>query len=229
MKGFCQHCGRELNGDEPFCPDCGSPTGPAPSPTYSAPPKKSTNMWIIIFALIVAGSILAVAIIPMLLEDTGDYKVTVTIDEFSITLDDLTQYEGSGTHANVILSLSFNNGVTDVSKELTLYHNYYLNSGVKVPTKDKGFTFTAKGDPNDIKYTAFMYIERTYMGFHPETTNDMIDLYSVDMTKIVGSSSYYGNTGISFNSEDFTGNSVELKGDSDPIGYVKLTITSVKI
>ena len=230
MKGFCQHCGKELNGDEPFCPDCGSPTGPAPSPTYYAPPKKRTNMWIIIFALIVVASILAIAFIPMLMQETGDYKVTVTVNEFSIELADLTQYEGPVTHSNVILSLSFNNGTADVSKELRLYNNYFLNSGVKAPTLDKGFTFTARGDPDNITYTAFLYIERTYMSAHgPETENEMIDLYSVDTTKIVGSSSYYGCTGISFNAKDFSGNNMVLEGDSDPIGYVKLTISSVKI
>lgn len=33
---FCAHCGKELSGDERFCPHCGAPT---PSPTPIAPPS----------------------------------------------------------------------------------------------------------------------------------------------------------------------------------------------
>ena len=188
-------------------------------------------MWIVIFALIVAGSILAIAIIPSLMEEGGNYKVTMTVEEFSIDLADLTQYDGAGTHTDVILKVKFNNGSTDVEKSITLYKNYVLNSGVKTPTNENGITFNTVVNPDSLKYSAFLCIERTYMdGPHPKTTTDIVDLYSVDTTKITGSSSYYGCSGVYFTAEDYSGDgSMVLKGDSDPIGYVKMTFRSVKI
>jgi len=231
MKGFCQHCGKELNGDEPFCPECGSPTGPVPQPTYYAPPKKRTNMWIVVIACIAALCIIGIAFLPSLIQESGDYKVTMTVDELSVDLADLTQYEGAGTHTNVILKLRFDNGTSSVEKNITLYKDYVLNSGAKAPNFENGVTFNVKGSPNDISYSAFLCIERTYSdGYRTWTTADTVDLYTVDTTKIVGGSSYFGCSGVVFTADDYSGSgSMDLKGDSDPIGYVKLTFKSVKL
>ena len=223
MKGFCQHCGRELNDDEPFCPDCGSPTG-SQTPAFSAPPKKSTNAWIIIIAVIVAVGILTVAIVPMLLQNNDTYRITVTVDEFSVTLTDLEQYEGAYTKGKVILSLNYSDGFSVKEKKLTLYDNYHLNSGVKAPAVENKLVFNYTGDLNDLQYTAFMYLQRTNTG-----VTDMIDLYSVDKTKITGDSAYFGCSGISFNRSDYASGTFVMEGDSDPIGHVKLSFTSVKI
>ena len=229
MKGFCQHCGRELNGDEPYCPECGSPTRSVPQPAYGTPPKNRTNMWIIIIAVLAAISILAIAVVPILLEDRDTYKVTINVDEFSIELADLQQYEGASTKSDVILKFSFYNGSTLVEKELTLYKNYQLNSSVKNPNFDTGITFSHFGNPEGMSYAAYLYIQRTNIYDHrPQTTLDNIDLFSVDKTKITGDSSYFGCTGVAFDTNDIVNNSVELRGDSDPIGYVKLTVTWVK-
>ena len=222
MKGFCQHCGRELSDDEPFCPDCGSPAG-SQTPAYSAPPKKSTNTWIIVIAVIAAIAILAIAIAPMLFQTSDTYRITITVDEFSVTLTDLEQYEGAATKGDVTLVLSFSSGPSIDEKSLTLYKQYQVNSGAKAPTVDNKVTFNHTGDPNDLKYTAFFYLQRG-----PDA-KDMIDLYSVDKTKVTGDSAYFGCTGISFNNTDITDGTVILEGDSDPIGYVKLSLTSVKI
>ena len=55
MAGFCKHCGKELKDDEPYCPECGMPTGSSytPMPTY-APRRNGNRVAIVIVVVIIA-------------------------------------------------------------------------------------------------------------------------------------------------------------------------------
>lgn len=238
MKGFCQHCGRELNGDEPRCPECGMPTDvqtPTYSPYYAPAPRKKGNsaaIAIIIIAVIAACCIIGIAILPTLLSTHPTYEITVSVESASIQLDDLTQWNGSSTVGKVYLEFYYADYDGTHVKEVPLNDNYHVNSG-EVLTSPQTFTIKVRGEPSEINYSAYLMYGVKYPGSHPgqyEYVSDYIDIYSVDTTKVTGGSRYYGTSGVSFSAEDYTENvPVTFTGDSDPIGQVTFRITSVKL
>ena len=228
MKGFCQHCGKELNGDEPFCPECGMPTGSAqPQPIYYSPPKRNgTTIAIIFVAVIAVLCIVGIAFLPMLIQDERTYTVTITFDEVGITLEDTSQYPGPPVAKNVYLNLYYQDSSGSHQLDtITLAKGYTYNSGAKAPFQ-KSVQIKVTGDPGKVLYSAYMYVERDYPG---GIINDNVDIYKVDTTKITTEAPLYlGCTGVSFSQEDFSeDNSITFDGDSDPIGHIKMTFTTV--
>ena len=107
MKGFCQHCGRELNGDEPVCPECGMPTG-VQAPYYApvgGPSVSGAKIAMVIIAIIAISCIAAAVFLPDVINKAQERsEVTVYFDKFSITLEDTEQY---AANPNVDVSLQF--------------------------------------------------------------------------------------------------------------------------
>ena len=229
MKGFCQHCGKELNGDEPVCPECGMPTG-VQVPQYSAPipaapSRANIRITTIIIAIIAICCILAVAFMPQLVNKAeSKYEVTVYFDKFSIDLEDTEQYSTSPT-VDVALQFYYEDSKGSHFNNIMLYMDYDITSGAEVVPLTKSISFNTTGNPEDVKYTAYMMISVKYsMG----TIDDIVDLYSVDTSEITGSSKYYGCTGVSFTIDDLSGDSITLEGDSDPIGHLTMRIEAVR-
>ncbi len=233
MKGFCQHCGRELNGDEPRCPECGMPTGIQTA--YYAPlaPAKNNGVVIavVVIAVLIVGCAIGIAVLSSLVTNEEKYDVTFTVESVSIELDDLTQWDGASTKGDVYLELYYVEDGETHHKEVLLYKDYVVNSGEKSVNKE--ITIRVSGDLKNKAYSAYLEYQRTYPGAKPgdvNTINDLVDIYSVDTSKITGESKYYGDTGVSFTADDFSSNSTRtFKGDSDPVGKITIGYKAVKI
>ena len=234
MSGFCKHCGKELNGDEPYCPECGMPTGSDQSRTYYAPPKKNngTVIAIAVVAVIAVLCIVGIALLPTLVDNTAKdkYTMTVTVNDFAIYLDDSTQYTDIKSNCQVILTLYYSYEGETQTDQLVVYNNYALNGGIKEPSNVKSIV-KVTGDPKDVRISAYLMIR----GYEWKDASgnpfmDYIDIYTVDQSKITsGSSLYFGNSGIVFDMSDLTSDGkIRLEGDSDPRGVVDLTVSSVK-
>ena len=238
MAGFCKHCGKELKDDEPYCPECGMPTGSSltPQPAYT-PKKKGNGVAIAIIVIIIALSILMIALIPMLIDNgpTEKYTMTVTVNGFNIDVTDTTQYTDIASDCKIVLSLSYNYGEATISDLMVLDDHYNLSSVYKNVNVKSSVKIT--GNPEDVRITAFLIITGPgWITYNAKTNEyeeffDYIDIYSIDTSKITsGSSKYYGESGIIFSLEDLDkDNKVRLYGDSDPKGIVDVTITTVKI
>lgn len=232
MGGFCKHCGRELNGDEPYCPECGMPTGSDRPQSYpvAAPRKNEVKIAVIIVAAVVVLCFVGIAMLPSLITTSDEkYTMTVSIDDFAVYLDDTTQYTDIASNCEVILSISYDFAGKTVSEELPLDRHYVLNKGITPSTAKHSVKIT--GDPKDVKITAFLMIRGPGWSSGSSAFYDYIDIYSVDKSKITsGSSLYYGDSGITFSMEDLDKDGkLRIEGDSDPRGVVDLTVTTVKI
>jgi hypothetical protein len=227
MPGFCQHCGKELNGDEPYCPECGSPTGfYAPQQTYAPRKNKGTGVAIVIVVMIVVASIAAIAMIPFFVDNTPQEKYTVTITVESVSVEAIdTSYYSSPVRAYIGFSCRDTN---TVNHEFGPWIAIPVN-GTEVPvlTNNK-LTLTVTGNPTDIKYTAFLYIKDT-MALDSRVW-DYADLYDVtsEVKPPITTPHYYGCSGVSFTVDNYDGSTMTFKGDSDPIGCIKMSFTAVK-
>lgn len=226
MAGFCKHCGKELDDGAPYCPECGSPTGSYPSQTAYAPRKKGANaVAIAIIVAIIVFSIVAIALIPVFMDmgTTDKYTVTVTVESISVEVSDPSVY---GMFVVADLSLGYKYGSSNSSHDFGMWIECPI-SGAEIPVHHNNTVkFIVSGDPTGIKYTAFLHIKKS-LG---STLSDYADLY--DVTGMVTSEPtvplYYGCSGVTFDVDSYDGSVMTFKGDSDPIGCVKLTFTAVK-
>ena len=228
MAGFCKHCGKELKDDEPYCPECGMPTGSSltPQPAYT-PKKKGNGVAIAIIVIIIALSILMIALIPMLIDNgpSEKYTVTVTVESVSIDVADGSYY---GPVLQACLSISCNSGGSTVDHTFGPWMEILSNGTVYSPVMDNTLKLSVSGDPKDVKYTAFLVFKNNHAP--DEITYDYADLYDVTgkVTSPPTTPLYYGCSGVTFDGEDYDGSTITLKGDSDPIGCVKLSFTVVE-
>ena len=231
MGGFCQHCGKELEGDEPYCPECGMPTGTVPVRAYPAAKKNNgTAIAIIVIAVIAALCIVGIALLPSLVDvNTDKYSVTVAVNGFNVDVADTTQYTDIASNCEIVLSLRYDYGGETLSEQIVLDRHYNLNDAYKSLTDVKS-SVKITGDPKDLKITAFLLITGPGWNSGSEKFYDYIDVYSVDKSKITsGGSLYYGETGVVFSMEDLDKDGkFTMSGDSDPKGIVDVTVTAVK-
>jgi len=227
MGGFCKHCGKELNGDEPYCPDCGMPTGSVPTRASPAARPKNNNLavGIAVVSVIAILCIIGIILLPSMIDVNNDkYTVTVTVDSFRIdVIDDEHQYNGPLTRGEAVLNFVCSDGSSTITKELSLDENYQINTDGTNIFENK-FTFNYTGEPKDLKFTVFLYY---YVSDGTYVIGDIIDIYTVSPAPT--GVKYVGDTGIAFTLDEVVDGKIELKGDSDPIGTVNLTITSVKL
>ena len=229
MGGFCQRCGKELEGNEPYCPECGMPTGIVQT-TAAAPKKNDIKIAVAIVAAIAILCMIGIALLPSLINTSNDdYTLTVTVDDFAVYLDDTTQYTDIASDCRIVLSLSFDYAGKTHSEQLSLSDHYKLNDGIKSTSVKSSVKIT--GDPKDVKITAFLLITGPGWMSGKDVYYDYIDIYSVDKSKITsGDSLYYGDSGVSFSMEDLDKDGkFKMIGDSDPKGMVDVTVTAVKI
>lgn len=218
MKEFCRYCGRELDGDEPRCPECGMPTPSFRQQQYYAPPKRSnTTIAIVVVSLIAIACIVGVIILPSLITTNDSYTVTITVESFSVDVADTTQY-GGATHADAYLELTVGDQTVKIGPK-----NCLLNGTVTHFTDNVVTCRITTDDIDSVSYTAFLKIKNG-------GSYDIIDIYTVDTGKITSTvPSYLGCSGVIFTVSDYSGNStMTLSGDSDPIGEVVLRFNAVK-
>ena len=229
MAGFCKHCGKELKDDESYCPECGMPAESAFIPQPYAPKKNNgpVIVGVIVIVAIVILSIVGIAIVSMLV-DTGPsekYTVTVTVESVSIDVADGSYY---GPVLQACLSISCNSGGSTVDHTFGPWMGILSNGTVYSPVMDNTLKLSVSGDPKDVKYTAFLIFKNDHA---PENiTYDYADLFDVtgQVTSPATTPLYYGCSGVTFDGEDYDGSAITLKGDSDPIGCVKLSFTVVE-
>jgi len=204
------------------------PTGSSytPTPTYT-PRRNGNRVAIVIVVVIIALSILMIALIPMLIDNqpSEKYTVTVTVESVSIDVADGSYY---GPVLQACLSISCNSGGSTVDHTFGPWMGILSNGTVYSPVMDNTLKLSVSGDPKDVKYTAFLIFKNDHA---PENiTYDYADLYDVTgkVTSPPTTPLYYGCSGVTFDGEDYDGSTITLKGDSDPIGCVKLSFSSVK-
>ena len=222
MDRFCQHCGRELKGDEPRCPECGMPTGVVPMQPYYAPPKRNTNIWIVVIAILAVVGIALIAFIPSLIPQTDSYTVTVTLEELSVDLDDKSQYGGA-----MMVATSVTIKCEGVSKTLGPWNNCPNNGSVQTVASKNQVTFrVATTDLESLEYSLFLNMGPN----HSASPNDTVDVYTVDKSTVTSAlPKSFGCSGVSFTVSDYTGTAAKVfDGDTDPIGHVKLVFKAVK-
>jgi len=228
MAGFCKHCGKELKDDEPYCPECGMPTGSSytPMPTY-APRRNGNRVAIVIVVVIIALSILMIAIIPMLIDNqpSDEYTVTIRVESVSINVEDPHYY---GPMLQARLDIACTTGSSTVNHTFGVWTDVPSNGTAYTPTMDNTLKLSVSGNPKDVKYTAFLVFKNNHAP--DEITYDYADLYDVTgkVTSPPTTPLYYGCSGVTFDGEDYDGLTITLKGDSDPIGCVKLSFSPVK-
>ena len=228
MGGFCRYCGRELDGNEPYCPECGMPTGSGQPQTYHSPSSKKRDVGIAIAAIAVIAALcmVGIAMLPMFIDVNEDrYDITLTVTSFRIdVVDKEHQYNGPLTSGEASLSITCSNGSKSLNKTLVLDRNYPINTDSTSIQEDK-YVVEMTGDPKDLKFMAFLHYKVSRPGVEPIT--DIIDLYSVEPRP--ADVRYVGGTGVIFDIADLSNDGiVTLKGDSDPIGTVVLKIATVK-
>ena len=228
MAGFCKHCGKELKDDEPYCPECGMPTESAFTPQPAYAPKKSGNgAAIAIIAVIVVLSISMIALIPFFIDNqpSDKYTVTITVESVSINVEDPHYY---GPMLQACLDIACTTGSSTVNHTFGVWTDVPSNGTAYTPTMDNTLKLSVSGDPKDVKYTAFLVFKNNHAP--DEITYDYADLYDVTgkVTSPPTTPLYYGCSGVTFDGEDYDGSTITLKGDSDPIGCVKLSFSPVK-
>ena len=218
MKEFCRYCGRELDGVEPRCPECGMPTTSFRQQQFY-PPRRNNNttIAIVVVSLIAVACIAGVMILPSLIFTSETYTVTITVESYSIDVADTTQY-GGATEAQAYLELSADGKSVEIGHE-----NCHLDGTDSHFVRNTATYRISTNDLENIKYTAFLKIKNG-------NSYDIIDIYKVDPSKIQsGSPEYLGCSGVTFTVSDYSGNStITLEGDSDPIGNVVLRFSAVK-
>ena len=225
MAGFCKHCGKELRDDETYCPECGMPTESAytPQPSY-VPRKRGNAAAIAIIAVIVVLGIAMIAIIPLFIDSgtSEKYTVTVRVESVSVTVDDPAVY---GPVVVTNLNVTYTIGSSTLEHTFNLNAHCLIDGTEKTDLTNNTVQFVVTGDPKDLKYTAFLLI-RSPSG----TLNDYADIYDVtdDVTSEPTDPLYYGCSGVTFTVDSYDGTVETLKGDSDPIGCVKLSFTAVR-
>lgn len=225
---FCRHCGNELNEDDSFCRACGTPVGSTGPPVKT---KKGGNTFI---ALIVAAIVIMAAFYAMgNIQTSGDYKITIGVEEFSLCNTDMTVDNGDdsdGVGAEIVFQFSYNG---DVKKTPVV-------NGVQVhaPGTNLKTVATTPGTPLTVSYEVYgsgsvkMALFMTdYDGVAASFGNieiyDTIDIFDSNAPSGVERP---GVSGISFSIDLKPGTDyLEMEGDDLPRGYVELKITVERI
>jgi len=235
---FCRYCGKILNDSDHVCPYCGKAVDSNSASTTA--PKKNSNMTklnMILSVVLVAIVIIATVafLMPPAKDDTPEYKVTVTIESFYV-LDASGQLDPDDHVAEIYFVMGY--GTLEEAKNSTYSWNsrdtgtwnvdvYESNPVTYSPQSDNYYSFNTDTSPDDLYFTIFM-MDFDTVSPDNKVIGDTIDLYTPDT--IIGTvPEYAGFSGVLFNLSGFETSEneyvIELTGDSDPIGYVKLTIT----
>ena len=224
---FCPYCGTEVTDEARFCPVCGAtfaaeasvqvPQQPVPAGRTKG---QTTGIIIALVAVIAAAILFGATVLPGLIA-TDTYTVTVKADNISVS-DPTGQFmTDSRGEIEVYLDLTCSLGSSSAeNKDMT----WKVRPDGTIATDSKIAVFEVKGDPKDISFTLFLMI-RSPSG---SGYDDYADIYD-DTPNISGDKpSYIGYSGIIFTMSDLNDGKIVMKGDSDPIGTVTLTITYVK-
>jgi len=234
---FCRYCGKILKDGDSVCPYCGRTINPTSAniPVQKGNNKMTKLNMILSVILIIVMIVATVAfLIPPAEENTKEYKVTITIDSFYV-LDPSGQLDQDDRIAETYFSIGYGN--EEQVNEGTYTWNtkdtgtwdvdiYESHPVTYFPQSNNSFSFGTDAIPEDLCFTIFMLDFDT--SSESSVISDTIDLYTPD-TIIGVSPEYAGFSGVRFNLTDFETTDgeyiVELTGDSNPVGYVKLIIT----
>ena len=224
MKDFCHRCGRELEEGALVCPDCGTPTDkgmqdPVVSKQYHAKPLKVPIIVLCVLAALVVVSIVA----PMILPGETTYNTTITVEEISIddSLDGLYTEWGD---AKAFITVTVNGETVDVPSGKDNYWTVSTDGTVKTLTSDNTYTFKNTGNNPTLMIFFETYAPHLDDGTGEVKEGDTIDIYAEKNADRVVEN--FGATGIYFDMKDVDENGyIELRGDAQPLGYIKLKIS----
>ncbi len=213
----CPRCGFEIGDNDTFCEKCGAYVGEGSQPV---PQKTGGGSSVLPILLIVLSVSMLIVIMSPYVFHGQEYTYTLTVEEIGITCDDDTNaliYKESG---KVPVYLSVTSGEDTInSAEWALE----VNGSNYKPTSGNVFTFKTTSDNPD--FTIYMSNRTGPKGTDTKYYDDSIDLFDAVPMIVDGSPvpDTLGVTGIGVKYKEME-SEYEIKGDTYPIGYLKLKI-----
>lgn len=215
---FCPRCGSEVGDSDAFCEKCGArldsmPQVPPQGPSATNGSKSLMPLLLIVLSVIALTSIL----VPYLMQPE-EYTYTITVDEIGI--DCSTDYVYSDANGDTTVFLKISSGGDEVESQKW---KVKVNKGNLVLSENNTCKFRTSSENSTFSIFLMYRTGTSAIG----AVDDMADLYDVStyvkdvsiMPEIAGVS------GISVTYESFKGGELSLKGDSDPKGILKLSIS----
>lgn len=224
---FCRNCGKELKKDDVFCPQCGS--------RADAVPKRPQSVKIIavLGAVAVLILILAVAAAPFFFQEQSSYRMTFTVDWYTVTDASGTTDNNYDHDAEVYFEISYGGETSflliDTEDPLGYYsansapvHTDVLTANANriYPTEYRTAVFYIPNGETTVSITIFMCDYDGPAEFSGGSGDDTLDLY--DAGTSAGSSSGQGIRIEIPVGEDRTDDS---GGDADPRGFFGYTVS----
>ena len=222
---FCRNCGKELGEGDVFCPQCGSNTD-------AVPKRPRPVRWIAVF-VVVAILILAVAAAPLLFREQNSYRMTFTVNWYTVTDADGTVDNDYDDDAEVYFQVSYGGDMRFLLIDTEDPLGYYSTRSAPVhtdvltaklnkifPTEYTTAIFYVPVGETTVSITIFMCDYDGPAIFSNGSGDDILDLYD-DGSPSGGSSSQ----GIKINipvGEDHTDDS---GGDADPRGFFGYSVS----
>lgn len=224
---FCRNCGKELEKDDAFCPQCGSGADAVPKR------PRSVKMIAVLGAVAVLILILAVAAAPFFFQEQPSYRMTFSVDWYTVTDASGTVDNDYDNDAEVYFRVSYGGETRFLLIDTEDPLGYYSANSAPVHTD----VLTAKANkiyPAEHRTTVF-YVTKgettvsliifmsDYDGpaeFSGGSGDDALDLY--DDGTSAGSSSSQGIRIDIPVGEDRTDDS---GGDADPRGFFGYTVS----
>lgn len=229
-KEFCLRCGRELNGDEMQCPECGKPTARGmQNPQIIHKPVPSSRPRIPVI-LIVALVIVAMVVMAMPLfnpSSTTSYKTTITVEEISLddSLGGLYSEEGK---AKAFLVVTIGTATKDLPEGKANYWLVPIDKTAVTLTENNVLTFNDTGSNPSITIFFETYLPNYDDGSGAVKSGDYADIFTEKNAD--REVQYFGTTGVTFDKSDLDESGyVILDGDSQPIGHIKIKVSTEKV
>ena len=214
----CPRCGSEIGDNDTFCEKCGAYVGEGSQPVPQKTGKGSSVLPILLIVLSV--SMLIVIMSPYFLQE-HEYTYTLTVEEVGVICDDDTNALIYKENGKVPVYLVITSGEETIK---TSEWGIEVNGDNYKPTSDNVFTFkTTSENPN---FELYMSNRTGPVGTSVDYFDDDIDLFDAVPMIVAGSTvpDYVGISGIIISYNELIKES-EIKGDSYPIGYLKLKVT----
>jgi hypothetical protein len=211
----CPRCGSEIGDNDTFCEKCGAYAGEG---SQSVPQKTGKgSSFLPILLIVLSVSMLIVIMSPYFFQE-HEYTYTLTVEEVGIICDDDTDsliYKEGG---KVPVHLEIKSGEETIK---TSEWALEVNGDNYIPASGNVFTFkTTSEDPN---FTIWALYRTGPEG--SECFDDELDLFDAVPMIVEGPvPEILGVTGVTISYTTLL-EECELKGDTYPMGYLKLKIT----
>lgn len=230
--GFCRKCGKELKDGDVFCPQCGSGTNLSSKKTGSGG-RAAVYVIVTVLTLITAITVASLLFPPEQGPDQHSYKMTFTIDWYTVLDASGTVDNDFDGNAEVYFQVSYGEEERLLLIDTEDPLGYYSTRSAPVHT-DENTAMANKIYPSEYRTTVFYIAEGEttasitifmfdYDGpanFSEKSYDDILDIYD-DGSSAGGSSSQ----GIRINLSVGEDRTEEIGGDADPRGFLGYTVS----